>query len=503
GHCEYDVIILPNLRTIRSSTLEVVKEFAAAGGKVVIAGEAPVLVDAQVAPADVDMTIKPSIRVAWSKSAILSAVSESRDLEMRQDGDEMFLFVCNTDRNNPYDTVVKIKGEWDVEILDTFTGETYYQKPKYSSGWTVFEHRFEGCASLLLRLYPLPAEDLSFVEIADEVASTPTKKQAIELKLEEVVLSEPNVLMFDYALYRIDDDPWEDASRQQILKIDNEIRSRLHLHWKSSERKQAWNVPSSERVPKVYVDLRFEFESQAIVKTASFLAMENPGNARITINGHRLLVDEKSSSWWVDEDIRMVPLPKRTIRIGKNVIELSMPFGILTSLERIYLLGSFSVELRNNLPILCERRQSLGWGDIAAQGHPFYAGNVTYRCSFSTKSRSNVTLSVPRFAAPVVRVQWGNKSGHVALQPRTLDLGEVEAGKHSISITAFGYRYNSFGHVHLQDDVFGCWHDLRRTEGWAWSDEYLLKPTGILEEPCVIANIEAEEETDGWIVLAE
>ncbi|KAK2047273.1 family 2 glycoside hydrolase [Colletotrichum somersetense] len=518
GHCEYDVIILPNLRTIRSSTLNVVKEFAAAGGKVIIAGEAPVLVNAQVAPADVDMTIKPSTRVVWSKSVILSAVSESRDLEvnmkggqptetllyqMRQDGDEMFLFICNTDRNNPYDTLIKIKGEWDIEILDTFTGETYHQKSKHSSAWTVFEHRFEGCASLLLRLYPLMAEDLSFVEIADEVASTPAKQQAIELKLEEVILSEPNVLMLDYALYRIDDDPWEDATRQQILNIDNEIRSRLHLHRQSSERKQAWNATSSERLPKVYVDLRFEFESQAIIKTASFLAMENPGNARITINGHKLLVDEKSSSWWVDEDIRMVPLPKRTIRRGENVIELSMPFGILTKLERVYLLGSFSVELKNNLPILCERRQSLGWGDIVAQGHPFYAGNVTYRCSFSTKSRSNVTLSVPQFATPVVKVQWGNKSGHVAMQPRTLDLGEIEAGKHNIYITAFGYRYNSFGHVHLQDNVFGCWHDLRRTGGWAWSDEYLLKPTGILEKPSVIVNLEAEEETDGWVVLAE
>ncbi|KAK1573642.1 family 2 glycoside hydrolase [Colletotrichum navitas] len=513
GHCEYDLIILPNLRTIRSSTLDVVKKFAATGGKVIIAGEGPVLLDAQVTPPDVDMNIKPSTRVAWSKSDIFSAVSESRDLQvdlkggqpaktllyqMRQDGDEMFLFICNTDRNNHYDTLVNIKGDWDVVILDTLTGETHHQGSKYSSGWTIFEHRFEGCASLLLRLYPVPAEDLSFVEIAEEVAPMSPKQQTVELKLDEVILSEPNVLMLDYALYRIDDGPWEDVTRQEVSKIDDEIRARLRLPPKGSAWKQPCSVPSSGRVPRVYVDLRFEFESQTIVKTPSFLAMDNPENARITVNSRKLLVDERSSSWWADEDIRTVPLPKRTIRRGKNIIELSMPFGILANLERIYLLGSFSVELKNNLPILCERRQSLGWGDIVAQGHPFYTGNVTYHCSFSTKSRSNVTLSVPHFATPVVKVKWGKKSGHIALQPRTLALGEIEVGKHDISITAFGYRYNSFGNVHLKDCVSGGRPDLWRS--WACSDEYLLKPTGILEKPSVL--VEAEDEGDDWIVLA-
>ncbi|KAK1992711.1 family 2 glycoside hydrolase [Colletotrichum falcatum] len=515
GHCEYEVIVLPELRTIRSSTLDVVKRFAAAGGKVIIAGDGPVLVDAQVAPPDVDMNIEPSTRVAWRESDILSAVSESRDLkvelkggrlaetllyQMRRDGDEMFMFICNTDRDNPYDTSVNIKGDWDVEILDTFTGETHHQRSRYIGGWTTFEHRFEGCASLLLRLYPVPAEDLSSVTIAEELVSAPPEKQTVGLKLDEVILSEPNVLMLDYALYRIDDDPWEDAARQEISKIDNEIRDRLRLPPKGPAWKKPWSAPSWGRAPKVYVDLRFEFESEVIVKTPSFLAIENPGNARIAINGHKLLVDEKGSSWWADEAVRTVPLPKRTIRKGKNVIELSMPFGILTTLERIYLLGSFSVELKDGLPIVCERRQALGWGNVVAQGHPFYSGNVTYHCSFSTKSRSRVTLSVPKSAAPVVKVQWGKKSGHIALQPRTLELGELEAGRHDIFITAFGNRHNSFGNVHLKD---GVWSGQWQAGSCAWSDEYLSKPVGILEKPSVLVDLETEEACDDWVVLAE
>ncbi|KXH66682.1 glycoside hydrolase family 2 [Colletotrichum salicis] len=518
GQCEYDVVILPNLRTIRSSTLDVVKKFAAAGGTVIIAGDTPVLIDAQVAPPDFSLDIEPSVKVAWGQGDILSALSQNRDLkidlkdggptdtllyQMRQDGEERFAFICNTDRNNPYDTLISIKGDWDVETLDTFTGANHHHKARYESGWTIFDHRFEGCASLLLRLYPIPGEELSFVSIEGAVALGPAQYASTDLKLEEVLLSEPNVLMLDYALYRIDDDPWEDSARQEILKIDNEIRARLRIPAKGSAWKQPWSVPQSERAAKVYVDLRFEFDSTVIVKTPAYLAMENPENARITINGHKLPVEEKRLSWWVDEDIKTISVPKRTIRKGKNIIELSMPFGVLTNLERIYLLGSFSVELKNNLPILCERRQSLGWGDVVKQGHPFYAGNVTYNCSFSLKSRSAVTLSIPQFATPVIKVQWKQKSGHIALQPRKLDLGKLEAGKHEISITAFGYRYNSFGHIHLTEGVFGCWPDQWRTGGWAWSEEYLLKPTGVLEKPSLIVESIAAAGSEDWIVLAE
>ncbi|KAL0932188.1 glycoside hydrolase family 2 [Colletotrichum truncatum] len=518
GHCTYDVVILPRLRTIRSTTLDVVKKFAAAGGRVIIAGDGPVLVNAQAAPPDVSLDVNPCTRVAWDQNEILSAVSDTRDVQidlkdgnptqtllyqMREDNDERFVFICNTDRNNPYDTLVKIKGDWDVEVLDTFTGENSHHKAHYAKGWTVFEHRFEGCASLLLRLYPVPAEELSFVDIAGAVTLAPPKQEAVELKLEEVVLSEPNVLLLDYASYRIDDDPWEDATRQEILKIDNEIRSRLRLPAKGSAWKQPWSVPQSERAAKVYVDLRFEFDSDVVIKTPTRLAMENPEAARITINGHKVPVDESEMSWWVDEDIKTVPVPRKMIRKGKNTIDLSMPFGVLTNLERLYLLGSFSVDLKDNLPILRERRQSLGWGDVVTQGHPFYAGNVTYNCSFSLKSPSNVTLAVPQFATPVVKVRWGKKdSGHIALQPRKLCLGELEVGKHEISITAFGYRYNSFGHIHLTDGIFGCWPDQWRTGGWAWSEEYRLKPTGVLEKPTLLVEAKADSGEE-WVVLDE
>lgn len=45
GHSEYDAVILPNLHTIRSSTLALVEQVARAGGRVIVAGSDPTLVD--------------------------------------------------------------------------------------------------------------------------------------------------------------------------------------------------------------------------------------------------------------------------------------------------------------------------------------------------------------------------------------------------------------------------------------------------------------------------
>ncbi|KAF6811524.1 glycoside hydrolase family sugar binding protein [Colletotrichum sojae] len=508
GNCAYDVVILPKMRTIRSTTLAAVRSFAAAGGKVVIVGDSPSLIDAQIPQADNrSLDIVSCTRVTWSQEGLLEAISDQRDLkidhadgrrgqsflhQMRESGnDERLVFICNTDRTSPYDTVVRIKGDWDVDVLDTFNGAVNLLKSRSEKRWTVFEHRFEGCASLLLRLRAVPAEDLSFVEVAADAVLASPKQESIDLKLEEVLLSEPNVLLLDRVCYRIDDDPWDATEPQDIVKIDSEIRSRLRLPARG--RTPPETTPQPEKTARAYVDLRFEFESSLLVEAPTHLAMENPGNARIAINGHKLPLpaegDKDAKAWWRDERIRTVPIPGRTIRKGTNTIELSMPFGSATALGRLYLLGSFSIDISGGPPVLRERRRGLGWGNVVTQGHPFYAGDVTYRCTFSLGSRSDVILSATQFAAPVVRVRWGNgRSGHIALRPRRLNLGELEAGRHEVCITAFGGRQNAFGDVHLAADSRG--------------HEYKLTPTGILEKPTLIVEAKIDDGED-WVVLAE
>ncbi len=137
GQCEYDVVILPNLRTIRSTTLERLKLFK---GTIICAGTTPTLVDAKPGSAE----IPGSVTLPWSKARILAALHPYRDLDMtvsestlyrtqgyradsliyqmRAEGDERFVFIANTDRREPCPVCVVIKGEYKVTVSGILSG---------------------------------------------------------------------------------------------------------------------------------------------------------------------------------------------------------------------------------------------------------------------------------------------------------------------------------------------------------------------------------------------
>ena len=489
GHCEYDIIILPNLRTIRSSTLKILREFSKNGGTVIIAGSAPQLVDAEV-PSSAPL-IDGSKNVFWSRQTILHALEQYRELristntgpnidnllyQMRQDDCERFVFICNTDRNSPIESAVQLKGIWAVRALDTFTGEERLIHSDVKEGWTTFPYRFEGCASLLLRLLPsseTAIQSLKVLKALDDINNSGMRtSSASELKLDSIELSEPNVLMLDYAEYKLDDENWNDVT--EVLRIDNFIRERLDLPRKGSAWKQPWAVTPSERFAKAKVTLRFTFESAFSIKVPTQLALEPMEGMEIHLNDIKILreIDSACRTWWVDQAIETVPIPGRTIKAGKNSLIIEFPFGILTNIERVYLLGNFKVPLRGDSRALLQpfELQKLTWGDITSHGLPFYAGNVIYNCRFFIPSGSGrwmVTVSAPNFSSPVLTVtdlRTKKSLGRIAFQPHTLILGIFDEGEHKIAITAFGNRYNAFGHIHLRQDLGYCGPDVWRSK---------------------------------------
>lgn len=134
GKCTYDVVIVPGLRTIRSTTLARLRRFAGQGGTVIVAGESPSLVDAMAGTP----TIPRATHVPWSKDSLLESLMAFRDIDMivnettlyrtqgvradslvyqmRQDGDEKFIFICNTDRNEPCPVNITIRGSYTVQV---------------------------------------------------------------------------------------------------------------------------------------------------------------------------------------------------------------------------------------------------------------------------------------------------------------------------------------------------------------------------------------------------
>lgn len=85
----------------------------------------------------------------------------------------------------------------------------------------------------------------------------------------------------------------------------------------------------------------------------------------------------------------------------------------------------------------------------------------------SPGKKSKLTLSIPHFSSPCIRitdVKTHKKLGIIAFQPHTLDLPNLEAGTHELEITAFGNRYNSFGHFHAPLWLGGCGPGMWRSK---------------------------------------
>jgi hypothetical protein len=231
--------------------------------------------------------------IFWSRQCVLEALEQYRELriltaqgpltdkllyQMRQDDEEGFVFICNTDRNSAVDTTLGLKGEWKVEKLNTFTGEDNVISSNTNNGWTVFPYRFEGCCSLLLRLSPSSSSPISYQ--ASTFSSQPLKSSSNILS--NITLSEPNVLVLDYASYKLDSEPYSQST--EVLRIDNVIRSRLRIPAKGSAWKQPWTVPASKRAPRTHVTLRFNFTSHFDIVEPTKLALEDPSTMEIQVN---------------------------------------------------------------------------------------------------------------------------------------------------------------------------------------------------------------------------
>ncbi|KAF8847655.1 hypothetical protein BDZ45DRAFT_811420 [Acephala macrosclerotiorum] len=500
GHSKYEVVIVPNLRTIRSTTLSRLRKFSQKGGKVIVAGAPPTLIDG--IPATEPVEIQGSLQVPWSKYKILNTLEIHRDLsaittegplycltsqstmsstllyQLRQDGNEQFLFICNTDKQGTSKCEVSIRGSWHLTLLDTISGQDSEFPSNVKNGKTIFFHLFEGCGSLLLRL--TPRSDISIMKGGE--ASGQGLPETCVFKLRDVELSEPNVLLLDFAKFCWNDDPWE--GEEEVLRIDNIMRGRLGIPLKLEAYRQPYASPPESRKTKGKLSLRFPFKSEVEVLT-SHLALENAKDVQIMLDGN--VVPSTVESWWVDEDIATVKLPK--FQSGSHELQLTYEYGLMTNLERVYILGDFGVEIRGTKAIITASQLSkFEFGDWTQQGLPFYAGNVIYNCNFD-HSGGEAVLNVPRFVAPLLSVEVdGEVRGKIAFQPRSLKLGTLSEGKHKLSITSYGNRENAFGPLHMPTGttVFigpQAW----RTEGPIWHDEYAIQPMGILQQPQLIA----------------
>lgn len=521
GRMSYRTVLVPGLLTIRSTTLELLEQLADQGGKVIFMGIIPQLVDGVPDERAARLAARTHT-IPYQQYELLKALEQDRDVEiryanghrsdnlfyqMRREEDCKWLFVCHVNRRkNRVDQAenmdIRLRGQYEVTCYDGLTGERTLVASQCHDGFTCVNAALYGEDSFLWKLierkeqaeirprpesamergsrYPVPEGELtSFYGLVAGPAGVGGPQEQILTVIKEpdsFVLAEPNVLLLDSPWWKLDDGEWNE--KQEILRLDNEIRTLLGYPHRQDAYTQPWRI--KEAPENNLVTLRYEIDSRVITGQLK-LAMERPENVEIRWNGELCpSAPEDIDGWFVDSFIRTVKVPG--LKEGKNQLLLKIPYGRKTNLENVFLLGDFGVDVRGDRAVVTQGAPGLVFGDITRQKLPFYGGSVTYFMHFSLDQEQEVSVRVPHFISPVLEVRVdGSNAGLIAFAPHKLSLGRLAAGEHRLEICAYGNRFNSFGTLHNCNEEYK-WYgpDSYRTRGSEWSESWCLRPFGIL-----------------------
>ena len=509
GQMIYKAVVLPDMLTIRASTLELLKTFAAKGGKILSAGELPERVDGM--PDDSIAELKSIVESVPNQSAILqAALSEAcpPDVELlsaegsdvssvwvhpRTLEDGRLYYLHNTDRENQVTAELLIRGAGRLERWDMLTGDVAEMPQRTEHGCTVATLSFAPLGSHLLVLRE--NERPNNVEIASEKI---TQEIAV-LQESHITRHDPNALTLDYCRYRKAEGEWSDVL--PVLTV-YELLAREEYEGQ--------------------ITLQFTFEAEELPSDLR-LVIEDSANYEISVNGQS--VSYEGLPYWIDRAFHPVDIAALAKR-GANVIELSIDFRPLTKsqfslaslfeklegveLESIYLIGDFAVtgELSTEEPkprcvrfspkfrITGERETTSG--DLVSDGYPFYVGRITLTEDVTLEAPTEgerIVLELPGIdAAALIKVRVNDdEAGVIMWAPYEIDITSlVKSGSNKIQVELISTLRNLLGpHHRPEGESDQCWGtDYTLYPNWLkneeelkenWTDDYFFLNFGIAE----------------------
>ena len=297
----------------------------------------------------------------------------------------------------------------------------------------------------------------------------------IKYEITDVNLSEPNVMVLDTGTWQLGEGNVMPC--EEILKADNKVREILGLEQRRDVMTQPW------KIQKKYLDTNFTFNmtfESEIEYEGALLALENTEDTVIFFNDE--IVPLIPCGYYADRCIHTIKLP--AIKKGINTISAKINYHTKTNVEAFYLLGNFGVRLNGTKKTITALDKVLPFGDITHFGLPFYGGNISYK--LKVESKNSLLIRVPHYVGALVTASENGKIYDIISSPYEVILPESDAKKREITVTLYGTRYNTFGTLHNCDET----NSLKkshpnswRVEGNIWSDEYQIKPFGILKSP--------------------
>ena len=531
GQMAYRVVVVPQMLTIRASTLALLKRFAEQGGTVLVAEEYPALVDGRENSADLPAlkATAPLVKAdGWltalnaKDEPLFTLNGEKHDqvwTHLRGVAEGHTLQLSNTSRLESRTLALRF-GDRDVPVAlwNPVNGQCLRMKPEADGAYA-------------LAFAPAQTWIVSFGAAAGGVVSDgdyrlPGERKELA-KLDGVWQGrrvDPNALTLDYARFSKDGGvTWSDP--EPVLAF--------------YDRCAQGNPYNGE--------LKLKFEPEvADVPAACRLVVEQPEMyTSVTVNGKPL--DFADSGFYKDTVFRSQDI-NGLLKPGRNEIILALNFasGIPASLdarkrygteiESIYLIGDFAVKAgpadkpladtyRNQegqlqkKPVHSFKRFTLTkentvfTGDLAVQGYPFYAGEFLLEGSFELPPAApgkKILIAFPYFEAVILTVTVnGTPCPPLFASPWETDVtAALKPGRNTVRVSLTNSLRNLMGPHHHKGGEHTAVGPatFRANQGWpnreagerdwydarlggnakVWRDDYYMIPFGLLQPPVLV-----------------
>jgi hypothetical protein len=499
GSASYKAVLVGNMTTIRTSSLELLDKFVKAGGKVIFAGDPPSFVDALKSEKAAELALR-SIKIPYDKNAIVNeavkyvepsvqvidrATGKGIDsvyCQVRKDSYRKYVVLMNMNRVKGFTGVlIRIPGNCGVTEWNCTSGEPVKVKSAMKDGFVEITADIPPSGE---HVYTLSGESLPGMK--EEVKYTVSKKEDIKGPF-NYSLNEKNVCVLDMGSYSVNGDKF--SAPTEILMIDRAIRSRFGLKFRGGSMLQPWFSAKYEKKPEVKgkVAISFPFQIEILPADSVFLCMETPEVFSVSVNGSDVQYADKG--WWIDPCIKKIYIPVNLLKKGKNEVMLNMDFSADKNLEAMFLTGNFGVKLNGISRIITKLPEKLNTGDIVSQYLPFYSGAITYHIPVKDewKGQKNILLGVPGFEAACVKVSGkGSATRMIAWQPYETEIRDIVSNENEILVELVLTRRNTFGPLHqlpLRPWAYGPFSFV--PEGKSYSENYTLIPSGLLADPVI------------------
>lgn len=506
GKMSYRTVVLPDLLTVGSATLALLREFSAHGGRVIVLGGVPTMVDGFERENVLD-----GIRYITAKDrSELTLLTGNDEFSFRSDFFDKALyirrrteegrgyyFLFNPDCAEPVTGVLTLKGRVSAELWDGFSKARTPLDACHGEGYTQLRLTVPEGGSLML------VTSLSEEQRSEGFApDAPTLTVPLTNDWRVAGRSERNVLLLEFCAYKKGDGAYTETEYpvlavQQILTHED------------------YHGPLTQK---------FVFDSACELSDVS-LALEDAAAHRITLNGTP--VPATVCGYYLAKDFEVVRLGR--VKRGRNVLELTRDYAPLSKLlsgigslfqtrtgcelESVYLIGDFAVnvisepvrngDLRFARRMLLSAESEHVTGELTREGYPFYAGEVTLAKTFAfagDPKQGEVYLTTDALDACLARIRLNGKDvGVIHSAPYRVSLaGALRAGENLLEVTLVNTLRNLLGPYHNPKgevgNLFGggydnpdaawvggaasdlTWFLCRDPETEAWTDDYLQTP---------------------------